>query len=329
MSGVPFLSNRPHIVFLDASTVDLGDVNLSPLKRLGTYLAFQNTLPSQTILHAQNADIVVTNKVIFDRAILGQLPKLKLICIAATGVNNVDRTAAAKKGIAVTNVAAYSTTTVVEHTFMLLLAFAHRLIEHHNGSVRGMWSRSPHFTLLDYPFSDLKGKNLGIIGYGHIGKEVSCLARAFGIHGMIAKIPGRTYPKKPRRYPLNLVLKRSDFVALHCPLTRQTHHLIGHEAFKKMKKTAYLINMARGPIVDEQALITALEKNQIAGYGSDVMEKEPPEKSHPLFQSSLGGRVLMTPHVAWASRESRQRLIHEIALNIESFMEGKTRNRVA
>lgn len=319
---------KPSIVFLDAATVDFGGVSIRPIKSQGHYTPYDSTEPIEIYQRVSQADIVVTNKCVFNDALLKRLPRLKLICVAATGVNNIDLESAKKRGIAVTNVAGYSTTTVVEHTFLFLLAFSHRLMEHHTDVTSGLWSQSPHFTLLDYPFSDLKGKTLGIIGYGIIGKQVAKMAKTFGMKVLPAKIPRRKYRKNERRYPLKQVLQKSSFVSLHCTLVKETHHLIDQEKLSWMKPSAYLLNLARGPIVSEEAVLTALKKNQIAGYATDVMDREPPSEDHPFVQPELRKKILITPHIAWASRESRQRLIDEIAKNIAAFLKGKKRNRV-
>ena len=326
----------PSIVFLDSGTVDLGDIDLARLKKIGRLTLYENTLPRQILKRTKRADVVITNKCLLTRVVLKRLPKLKLVCIAATGVNNIDLEAARERGIAVTNVAGYSTTTVAEQTLFFLLALSHRGIEHHEASVSGRWSRSEHYALFDYPFSDLRGKTLGIIGYGKIGREVSGLARAFGMQVLVGKIPGRNYEKSlrtrakqsPERTSLPVLFKKSDFVSLHCPLSELTHHLINTRTLRLMKRGAYLLNLARGPIVDEQAVASALRTERLRGYATDVMQEEPPPRNHPFFQKSLRNKILLSPHIAWASRESRQRLINEIATNISVFLQGKKRNRV-
>ncbi len=305
------------ITFLDTASLDLGDLDLDPLKRLGTYRGYKNSRQDQVVARAKGAEVLIVNKCLLQKKELSQLPSLKLICVAATGVNNVDLTLAHQRGVVVCNVPGYSTTTVAEHTLLFLLAFSHRLLEHHQSACSGEWSRSKHFTVLDYPFSDLAGKTLGIIGYGAIGQEVARLARAFRMRILIA-----------RRTPLSQLLRESDFVTLHCPLTRKTRHLIRAGNLKLMKPTAVLLNLARGPIVDERAIANALHKKQIAGYGFDVLAQEPPPKHHPLLQKNLRNKVLSTPHVAWASRESRQRLVNEMGQNILAFRRGKPRNQI-
>lgn len=315
------------IVFLDASTVDLGDVDVTPLKKTGSYRSYPDSSALQIVPKARGADVVVTNKCVLGRKEIELLKGLKLICVAATGVNNIDLEAARRRGVVVTNVAGYSTTTVAEHAVLFLLALSHRLMEHHESAL-SRWSGSGRFALLDHAFSDLKGKTLGILGYGHIGRRVARVAQALGMKIQIARLPGRRYTKKQKRLSLEQVLATSDFVTLHCPLNPSTRHLINRETLRRMKPTACLLNLARGPIVNEKDLAQALLGGRLAGYATDVLGREPPPKNHPLLQRRLRKKVIMTPHVAWASRESRQRLIDEIASNIRAFQKGGRRNRV-
>lgn len=316
----------PRIVFIDAGSVDLNDLDSTPLQKLGDYRAYSLSNSQQILKRSAGAEILIANKAVFQDALFQKLPKLRLICVAATGVNNIDLAAALTRGIAVTNVPGYSTTTVAEHALLFLLGLSHRLMEHQGASLDGRWSRSKHFAYLDAPFSDLKGKTLGIVGYGQIGREVARLAKAFGMKVLIALIPGR---KKGRgRLPLKTVLAQSDFVAIHCPLTRLTHGLFNKERLAQMKRGACLLNLARGPIVDEKAVASALRSKRLAGFATDVLSAEPPAKSHPLLQKSLQGKVIVTPHIAWASKESRQNLLDEIARNIRAFKSGKKRNRI-
>jgi len=318
------------IFFLDPATVDLGDVDLKNLRRLGDYHALKHCPRGKLPRKVRDAEVLITNKVRLDRENLSQFNKVKLICVAATGFNNIALEAARQMGIAVTNVAGYSTDTVVAHTFMFLLAFAHRLGEHHRAVLAGEWSRSPYFTLLDYPFEDLTGKTLGILGYGTIGKKVARIAKAFRMHVLVARLPGRRYPqgKGPQRVSLPTLLQKSDFISLHCSLSPATEGLIDTAALKRMKPSAFLLNLARGPVVVEEDIVRALEKKLISGYATDVTTREPLPRNHPFLRKSLAKKIWLTPHVAWASRESRQRLIDEIAKNIAAFQKGRRRNRL-
>jgi glycerate dehydrogenase len=211
---------------------------------------------------------------------------------------------------------------------MFLLALGHRLQEHARSVQDGHWSRGPHFALLKFPYSDLAGKRLGILGYGTIGRRVARLARVLGMQVAVARLPGRKYPPGDKRLSLKALLRTSDFVSIHCPLIPRTQGLIDAEKLEWMKPSACLLNLARGPIVDEGAVAETLRAGRLAAYASDVLSQEPPPEGHPLLAPALRDKVLLTPHIAWASRESRQRLVDEIALNIEAFRKGRRRNRV-
>ncbi len=321
-------SKAPQILFLDAATVDLGDLDLRHLSRQGVYSALRLTSQDPLPPEAEFAEVLISNKYPLGAPEIAKLPRLRLICVAATGTNNVDLQAARARGVAVSNVAGYSTATVVEHAVMFLLALGHRLTEHDLAVKRGDWSRAPYFALLSYPFSDVKGKRLGIVGFGTIGRKVAQVARALGMEVLVAKLPGRSYAGKEKRVTLIALLRRSDFVSLHCPLTERTAGLIGKQALAQMKPGAFLLNLARGPLVVETAVAEALRSGRLAGYASDVIGREPPPPDHPLFAEDLQNKVLWSPHIAWASRESRQRLVDEIAENIRAFRSGKKRNRV-
>jgi glycerate dehydrogenase len=322
------LPSKPSILFLDAATVDLGDVDLTRLRKQGQYSALALGPGDPLPALAREAEVLISNKFPLREAQFPKLPRLRLICVAATGTNNVDLEAARARGIAVCNVAGYSTPTVVEHALMFLLALSHRLHEQDAAVKRGEWSRGPYFALLNHPYSDLAKKTLGIVGYGALGRRVARLARALGMRVLVAKIPGRRYSRKGSRIPLTALLRRSDFISLHCPLSLQTQGLIDAKALAQMKPGAGLLNLARGPIVVEAAVAKALRAGKLAGYASDVLTEEPPPKHHPLLAAGLRDKVLLTPHIAWASRESRQRLVNEIAENIRSFCRGRRRNRI-
>jgi glycerate dehydrogenase len=316
----------PKTVFLDLATVDCGDVDLSPLESAVSGWRFHNaTAPQETFERIKGATLVISNKVLLTKELLEQAPDLKLICIAATGTNNVELEAAQELGIAVTNVAGYSTPSVVQHVFSLILALTTRLVEHHNLVSSGAWPQSSRFCLLDYPFREIAGKRLGIIGYGALGKAVARVAEAFGMEVLLAQRPGGK--PQPGRIPLDKLLETADIVSLHCPLTEQTRGLIGERELHMMKNDALLINTARGGIVDEPALAAALRNGDIGGAGVDVLAQEPPLKSNPLLDPDVPN-LIVTPHVAWASRESRQRLVDEIGKNIRAFLGGEKCNRI-
>jgi glycerate dehydrogenase len=316
----------PKAVFLDLATVDCGDVDLSPLESAISGWHFHAaTTPGQTLERIRGATLVVSNKVVLEREFLEQSPDLKLICIAATGTNNVELEAARELGIAVTNVAGYSTPSVVQHVFSLILGLTTRLLDYHNLVASGAWPRSGRFCLLDYPFRELAGKGLGIIGHGTLGRAVARVAESFGMEVLLAQRPGGD--RRQGRIPLDELLETADVVSLHCPLTEQTRGLIGERELGLMKGDALLINTARGGIVDEGALAAALRNGVIGGAGVDVLVREPPERDNPLLDPDIPN-LLVTPHIAWASREARQRLIDEIGVNIRAFLSGENRNRI-
>jgi glycerate dehydrogenase len=313
------------IVFLDAGTVDYGDLPLKAFSKLGAFKAWFNTKPSQIAGRLRDAEIAVVNKVVLGADVIGRLDRLRCIAVAATGVNNVDLEAARKKGIAVLNVKGYSTESVVQCTFSFILALAGNLVKYNEASHSGKWGRSKFFMLSDFRVSEIHGKTLGIVGYGAIGSRVAEIARAFGMKVLVAGIPGRKYSAREGRVPLNRVAAGSDFLTVHAPLSSLTRNLIDARILRKMKKTACVVNMARGGIVDEKALARALKTGRIAGAASDVLTQEPPSANHVLLRVP---NMLLTPHVAWASFESRKRLVNEIIMNLEAFLKGEKRNRV-
>jgi glycerate dehydrogenase len=313
-------------VLLDLATIDRGDVDLAALRgACGAWTLHERTPPEQTGDRLADAEVVVTNKVVLDRDHLRSTPSLSLVCVAATGTNNVDLEAARELGIAVSNVTAYATPAVVQHVFALMLAHATRLAEYQQAVRDGAWARSDQFCLLDYPIRELASLTLGIVGYGELGRGVAKVAEAFGMQVLVAQRPGR--PAEPGRLPLADLLPRVDVLSLHCPLTETTRNLIGAAELGLMRPDALLINTARGGIVDERALADALRRGVIGGAAVDVLTVEPPRDGNPLLDLSLPN-LIVTPHTAWASRESRQRLIDEVAENIRAFSGGIARNRV-
>ncbi len=269
---------------------------------------------------------MISNKVLIDRSLMAACTRLKLICIAATGTNNVDLEAAAELGIAVTNVTAYGTPSVVQHVFSLILSLATRQPQYREAVARGDWQRASQFCLLDYPIWELSGKHLGILGYGELGRAVARVAQAFGMQVLVAQRPGG--PPQAGRIPLEDLLPRVDVLSLHVPLAQNTRNLIGARELSLMQPHALLINTARGGIVDEAALADALIGGRLGGAGVDVLSKEPPSDGNPLLNPQLPNLIL-TPHIAWASLESRQRLVNEIEANIRAYLAGESRNRVA
>ncbi|HOP62801.1 MAG TPA: D-2-hydroxyacid dehydrogenase [Spirochaetota bacterium] len=316
---------KDKIVFLDSSTVDYGDIDFSGLREFGEVVVYPVTAPGEVAERCKDATIVITNKVVFGSDLISQCPNLKMIAEAATGYNNIDIDEAKRRGIIVANVPGYSTTTVAQLTMAFILSLSTNLIKYNAAAHDGTWCRSDIFTLGTWPFFDLEGKTVGIMGLGAIGGEVARLCSAFRMNVVALKRDdnsgGGTYP----RVGLYDLAKESDFISVHMPLTEYSKGLINGEFFSNMKKTAFLINMARGPIVDPAALKEALVEGRIAGAAIDVMEKEPPDADDPLLNTP---DLIITPHIAWASIESRRRLVNEITENIGAFRKGEKRNVV-
>lgn len=316
---------KPKIVFLDSSTVDFSDIDFSVLEELGTLTCHKTTTPAQAAERCIDADIVITNKVVFDADLIARCTRLRMIAEAATGYNNIDIAAAGKRGIHVANVPGYSTASVVQLTITMLLMLSTNVLKYNEASHDGTWSRSPVFTLGNWRFSDLEGKTAGIMGYGAIGSGVAGICRAFGMNVVALKRDGSHTGDVARLGPDELAAA-SDFVCVHMPLTAYSHHMINRDFLSRMKPTAFLINMARGAIVEPSALLRALENGIIAGAAIDVMEKEPPEADDPLLSAP---NLIITPHIAWASYESRSQLVNELSHNIKSFLDGGRRNSVS
>lgn len=314
-------------VFLDRGTLDCGRLDFAPLEHLGLiWDYYDHTRPAEVARRIAGYPVVLTNKVAVVRAVIEQAVDLKLLCLAATGTNNVDLASARESGVVVCNVRDYATPSVVQLVFTLILALYSRLAEHSQAVSLGAWSRSPRFCILEYPFHELHGKTLGVIGYGTLGQGVAQVARAFGMRVAVAQRPG-----KPGidvgRIPLTQLLAEVDIVSLHCPLADNTRGLINAKALSGMKPSALLINTARGGLIDEGALLEALTQGRLGGAGLDVLSVEPPPQDHPLLHYT-GSNLILTPHVAWASLESRQRMVYELAANIRAFMAGTPRNVV-
>ena len=314
------------IVVLDGYTLNPGDLSWSELHRLGECSIFERTPPSHIISRAVDAEIVLTNKTPLDRAAIGALPDLKYIGVLATGFNVVDTKAARDRQIPVTNVPAYGTQSVAQMTFAHILELTQQ-VGHHAASVRkGVWSRCSDFCYWERPLFELAGAAIGIVGYGRIGKEVGRLAQAFGMKTIAARRSETVGEEDGVVFcSLEQILRQSDVVTLHCPLTPETHHLIDAKRLRLMKKTAYLVNTGRGALVDEIALASALNEGRLAGAGVDVLETEPPSSGSPLCAAK---NCYITPHIAWATRAARERLLRTAVKNVESFMNGFPANVV-
>jgi glycerate dehydrogenase len=311
-------------VFLDTATFGKG-YSFELLKTLPIQWRFyENTAPSETIERLQDVSIAVTNKVVIDRSVIHALPRLKMIAVVATGVNCIDIEAAREAGIAVCNVRDYSTATVTQMAVLMILSLASSFIPYVEDVKKGRWQHESLFCFLDYPIAEVKGKKLGILGYGNLGKEVARIMSAFGMKILVVESPRTPIPGS---LPLMEVLKQCDCFTIHTPLTPETRHLIGKEQLALMKKTAFLINVSRGEIVDEEALARALKNKTIAGAALDVLSKEPPPPNHPLLDPSIPNLIL-TPHIAWGSNEARKTILEVTRDNIQAFLDGSPQNLV-
>jgi glycerate dehydrogenase len=308
-------------VFLDRATLDLGDLDMTALERVLPGLVYHETTDAeQTLERIGDAECVVVNKVVLDGDVLSRCPRLRLVCVVATGTNNVDLGAAERLGIRVVNCRGYGTDSLSQHVLTLILALSRRLASYTEAVGRGDWQRSPIFCLLDYPIEELNGKVLGIVGHGELGGAVARLGTALGMEVRIAERPGRS-EVRPDRQALPELIREADVLTLHCPLTEDTRGLIGAEELRRMKNTAILINTARGGIVDEPALAAALRSGEIAGAGVDVLSEEPPEGGNPLLAGDIPN-LLVTPHCAWGSRQARQRIVDQTVENVRRWRDG-------
>ncbi len=305
-------------VILDSDTIGVS-FNLKGLD----LLSYKNTKACDTAERVQDAEIIITNKVLITKEVIAAAKNLRLVAVAATGINNVDLEAARLAKVAVCNVAGYSTASVVEHTFALYFALARKLA-YYNEYSKSKWQGSELFTHIATPYSELYGKRWGVIGLGEIGAGVAKIASAFGAEVVYYSTSGKNNNPAYRSMPLDALLKTCDVVSVHCALNEKTKDLLNYDKLLLMKSDAVLLNLARGKIINEQDLAKILEQGRLAGVGLDVLEKEPPEFTAHFKHE----RVLVTPHIAWASAEARKRLVREIEKNIESFLEGKIRNRV-
>lgn len=313
-------------VFLDADSLHPEDLDpRNFLTTLPDWTLHPNTATHQRADRIRDAGVVVCNKVLLDAAILEQASRLQLICVTATGTNNIDLEQARRRNIAVCNVPGYATASVVEHLFGLLLTLSRRLDNYRSLTEAGDWSRSGQFCVFGQPIGELAGKTLGIIGFGELGRAVAECAAAFSMHVLVCQRPGS--PPTPDRVPLATLLETVDVLSIHCPLTPATRGLIGKKELERMQPGAILINTARGGIVDEAALLQALQAGRLAGAALDVLEQEPPPADHPLIRARLPN-LIITPHIAWASQSARQRLLDQTAANIQAFLVGEPQNLI-
>ena len=314
------MTNTRRAVFLDHTSLDLGDLDLSPLRDcLGDLQLYADTTPENLIERLQGASVVISNKILLNAETLATCPQLKLILVAATGTNNVDLEAARARGIVVANCQGYGTPSVAQHTLTLLLALATRLLDYQNAVSAGQWQTAKQFCLLDFPIVELEGKTLGLFGHGELGSAVAKLAEAFGMRVLVGQIPGR--PARADRLPLDELLPQVDALTFHCPLNEHTRNFIGARELAMLKPGAFVVNTARGGIIDEQALVDALRSGHLGGAATDVLSVEPPRNGNPLLAEDIP-RLIITPHSAWGSREARQRIVGQLTENAQAFFNG-------
>jgi glycerate dehydrogenase len=312
-------------VFLDYDTVSNGDLDLKRLREAAGDLILYDSSETKIAERIYDADVVLLNKLDLTRQLLSSAPRLKLIALAATGTNNVDLSTARERGIAVCNVRAYCTASVVQHVWGLILSLTQHVYEFSRLSKDGSWAKDEAGAVLSHPIRELQGRTFGVVGWGELGRGAARIAEAFGMQVKIANRPGS--PPQKDRMPLDELLAIADIVSLHCALNDATRGLIGARELALMKPDALLINTARGALINGQALAAALKAGQRGGAGIDVLPQEPPMLGEPLLDGQIPN-LLVTPHIAWAAREARQRCIDEMAANIRDFQNGGRRGRV-
>lgn len=304
------------------------DMVFTPFQNLGEVVIYPKTSAKEMPARVEDADIIVANKLPMDEETLAGARNLKLICVTATGINNLDREYLKKRGIAACNVPAYSTNAVAQHTFALLFYVWEKLSYYDAYVKSGEYARAGAFSCFPEKFYELAGKTWGIIGLGAIGRKVAQIAEAFDCRVICYSASGRRYDSPYEQVDFDTILRESDILSIHAPLNEYTENLIDLDALRKMKKTAVLVNVARGPIVEQEALYTALTENWIAGAALDVLKAEPMAMDNPLGKIQDSRRLIITPHMAWAPVETRFRCVNEVVKNIEAFLQGKERNRV-
>ena len=305
------------IVFLDAAT--MGDVSFAPISALGELECYQTSSREESLERVKDAEILIINKILVDKELIDAAPSLRLICEAATGVNNIDLEYAASKGIPVRNAVGYSTDSVVQMTFMMILSLVGKCRYFDDFVKSGEYSRSGLFTNVDRMFFELLGKRLGIIGLGNIGGRVAMVGEAFGMAVSYFSTSGTSHSKDYPSVSLDTLMSESDIISIHAPYNQRTAGLIGETELRMMKPSAYIVNMGRGGIVDQAALAKAIDEGRIAGAGVDVFTAEPLPSDNPLMNVRNLDRLILTPHIGWASAEARQRLVQMIAGNISSI----------
>ena len=315
------------IVILERNSVGT-DVSVDSISKYGEITVYRNTTAEDVAERVKEADIIIANKAPLNETTLKNAQKVKLICEFATGYDNVDLAYCKSRGIKVANVVNYSTDAVAQHTFALCLYILEKL-HHYDAYVKsGEYASQDRFSNFDIPYTELAGKTWGIVGMGNIGRKVAEIAKAFGCHVIFYSVTGKSSCTEYEQVNFDTLLRESDVLSLHCPLSDITRNLINLDALKKMKKTAILINVARGPVVNDEDLYTALTENYILGAGLDVTGTDPMKNSNPLSKIKDSNRLIITPHMAWASIEARERCVSETCKNIEAFLKGENRNIV-
>ena len=312
------------IVVIDAYTLNPGDMSWDPIGSLAEIEIFERTAEAELIERCINADIVLTNKVPFDKETLNQLPKLKLIAVTATGYNIIDTEAASKKGICVCNVPDYGTDSVAQHSFAFILELVNKVGLHSVSVHKGQWVNSPDFSYSLSPLTELKDKSIGLVGFGNIGRKTAEIAKAFGMR-VFYNTPAKKETSIAEFKDLDSLFTESDFISLHLPLKSDNKQFVNKELIGKMKASAFLINTARGQLINEQDLADALNSGQIAGAALDVLSTEPPSVDNPLLNAK---NCIITPHNAWMSKEARERIMEISFQNIKAFLGEKTINQV-
>lgn len=310
------------IVILDGYTENPGDLSWDELGKLGELTVYERSSPAETAERMQGAEAVFTNKTVISDEIMGKCPGLKFIGVLATGVNIVDLGAAAKRNIVVSNVPSYGWPSVAQFTMALLLEMCHHVGEHSRAVKEGEWSRCPDFCFWKYPLVELAGKTIGIIGYGHVGQAVARLALAFGMKVLVCgrrEIPDALLTEGIRKTDLEELYRQADVITLHCPLTEENRGMINRQSIEKMKDGVFLINTARGPLIDEHDLKNALESGKVGGAAADVVSSEPVSADNPLLNAP---NMIITPHIAWAPKEARQRLMDITVENLKAYIQG-------
>lgn len=315
-----------NITVLDGFALNPGDLSWDALRKLGNLTVYDRTAPEDVVERAKDSEIILTNKTVLNGDILSKLPKLKYVGVLATGYNVVDVESARKLGITVTNIPAYSTMSVAQKVFALLLTITDRTEHYAIENRQGKWSESLDFCYADTPLIELDGKTFGIVGLGNIGKAVARIAKSFGMKVIaFTSKNNNELPEGIEKTDLDSLLSSSDVISLHCPLTDTTLNLIDDKALSKMKPTAILINTGRGPLIDEAVVAKALSDGRLYAFGGDVLSSEPPAKDNPLLSAP---NSFITPHIAWATLEARKRLMDIAVENIRNYLDGKPENVV-